>query len=396
MEMINGQLFFSHTWNKDNLDRDNHARVYELAQKIRNCGWSIWIDEENMIGNIDAAMANGIDNAEAVIVCLTEKYCKKINDTARDPRKRDNCLKEWTYTNSRNKLIIPVVMEPCLLNMNDWPPGIVSLQLSSTLYIDGSKENLNNCVISINDLLLKHGLVPNNKSLTKIAPLLRKILPPINQSRNGSNLMNGNYIRDSRNSEYNSESNSNRNSKDSENNSNRNSRDSENNSNRNSRDSENNSNRNSRNSEYNFENNSNRNSRNSEYNFENNSNRNSRNSEYNFENNSNRNSGNNSNRNSGNNSNRNSNRNSGNNSSRSSERNFQYRYLLYLRRRFSFNIKILNYFITKKRVLPFKPDDTPYFTNYKSENSNTNLRSFMKLKSLRRCKSTGQIKQISV
>lgn len=164
MDNIDGQIFFSHTWQNDKLNRNNHSRVYELAKKIRNCGWSIWIDEEKMIGNIDAAMANGIDNAEVVIICLTEAYFKKINESANNPRKRDNCLKEWTYTNTRNKLIIPVVMEPFLLNINNWPAGIISLQLGSTLFINGALDNLNNCVIQINDLLLRYGLLPKNKN----------------------------------------------------------------------------------------------------------------------------------------------------------------------------------------------------------------------------------------
>ena len=72
-----------------------------------------------MGGNIDAAMADGIDNSEVIIVCLTEMYFKKVNETAKDPRQRDNCLKEWTYSNTRNKLIIPVIMEPCLYNISD-------------------------------------------------------------------------------------------------------------------------------------------------------------------------------------------------------------------------------------------------------------------------------------
>ena len=85
MRTSNRQLFFSHTWKKDRLDRNNHDRVYKLAQQLRRCGWSIWIDEENLIGNIDAEMAIGIDNADAIIICLTEEYFIKVNETAMNP-----------------------------------------------------------------------------------------------------------------------------------------------------------------------------------------------------------------------------------------------------------------------------------------------------------------------
>jgi len=159
----NKQLFFSHTWRPDNIGRNTHDRVYELVKKLRDNGWTTWFDEEDMGGNIDAAMAEGIDNADAILVCLTETYCKKVNNTAKNPRNRDNCLKEWTYANTRNKLLIPVIMEPCLLNPSEWPPGIVSLYLGSTLYIDATNDDLSNAVIFANKFLLKHGLQPNNK-----------------------------------------------------------------------------------------------------------------------------------------------------------------------------------------------------------------------------------------
>ena len=159
--MNHRQLFFSHTWQKDNLNRDTHTRVYDLAKKLEKCGWSIWIDEELMIGNIDAAMANGIENADVIIVCLTEQYCLKVNETAKDPHKRDNCLKEWTYANARNKLMIPIIMEPKLLSMSNWPPGIVSLYFGSTLYINATSDNLNSAVIMINKILEQYGLKPN-------------------------------------------------------------------------------------------------------------------------------------------------------------------------------------------------------------------------------------------
>lgn len=155
------QLFFSHTWRPDNLGRDTHQRVHELVKKIRLKGWTTWFDEEDMGGNIDAAMAEGIESADAIIICLTESYCKKINETAKDPRKRDNCLKEWTYANNRNKFMVPIVMEPCLLNTADWPPGIISLYLSSTLFIDASEDNLDKATEAINKFLYQEDLQPD-------------------------------------------------------------------------------------------------------------------------------------------------------------------------------------------------------------------------------------------
>jgi len=172
MELSKKQLFFSHTWQSDKLGRNTHTRVYELAKMMKRCGWSIWIDEDNMKGNIDAAMASGIDGSDAVIVCLTENYCKKVNETARDPRKRDNCLKEWTYANTRNKLMIPVIMEPTLLSLNNWPAGIVSLYFGSTLYVNASMDNLKRPTIELIKQLGQHHLFSTQpmQLSTRLAP----------------------------------------------------------------------------------------------------------------------------------------------------------------------------------------------------------------------------------
>jgi hypothetical protein len=161
------QLFFSHNWGRDNLDRDNHDRVRQIAHKIALHGWSIWLDESEMVGNIDACMAKGIDDCDCVIVCITESYCRKINETARNPRKRDNCLKEWNYACNRGKLMIPIIMEPYMLDPSKWPSGIVPLHLGSTLYLDASNDDIvGKCIFSLNRMLHHYGVFP-------VQPILR-------------------------------------------------------------------------------------------------------------------------------------------------------------------------------------------------------------------------------
>ena len=158
------QLFFSHTWHNDNLGRNTHERVINIAKNLKLKGWNIWIDEENMKNNIDAAMADGIEKSDVVLIFLTEMYIKKVNNTAKDPRLRDNCLKEWTYANALNKLIIPIVFEPILLNVTNWPTGIIQLYLGSTLYIDCINNNSELCANQIHDYLIKLQLKPKIES----------------------------------------------------------------------------------------------------------------------------------------------------------------------------------------------------------------------------------------
>ena len=80
-------------------------------------------------------MAQGIENCECVLVFITESYCNKINEGAENPFIRDNCSKEWTYANNRNKLMIPIINEPYLLNTSCWPDGVINLYFGSTFYI---------------------------------------------------------------------------------------------------------------------------------------------------------------------------------------------------------------------------------------------------------------------
>jgi len=174
------QIFFSHDWRIDSEGRNNHKRVYNIVKQIQKSGYTTWFDEEDMAGNIDAAMADGIENADAVVICITETYCNKVNNASRDLRVRDNCLKEWTYANARNKLMIPIIMEPKMLNTYKWPPGVVSMYLASTLYINATKDD---------DKIAIFGLI----KILEINGINRKILPPIKNEKS-INIETNDYI----------------------------------------------------------------------------------------------------------------------------------------------------------------------------------------------------------
>ena len=73
------QIFLSHAWGIDESGRNNHDRVKLLAYKLRRHGYTVWFDDDDMIGNIDKSIIDGINKCEIVIFCLTTKYCNKIN-----------------------------------------------------------------------------------------------------------------------------------------------------------------------------------------------------------------------------------------------------------------------------------------------------------------------------
>ena len=124
--MIKKQIFLSHAWGKDGLDRDNHFRVKELSIKLRKHGYSVWFDDDDMVGNIDKSIIQGINKSSIVIFCLTTKYCDKLNCCINEDTPNDNCYKEWNYTLFCKKKILPILMEPQMINYYNRNNGIVT------------------------------------------------------------------------------------------------------------------------------------------------------------------------------------------------------------------------------------------------------------------------------
>lgn len=136
------KFFLSHTWHVDTLGRDTHERVRQVAASLRKIPFfDVWLDDENMVDDIDACMSNGIDKCDFVIVFITRKYCDKIQEAACNPRISDNCYKEFSYAVASQKKIIPVVFEPSLRQIVNWPNGIIKMNLAPKLYVDGSESS---------------------------------------------------------------------------------------------------------------------------------------------------------------------------------------------------------------------------------------------------------------
>lgn len=123
----------------DTHDRSTHERVRQLKLEMQRRGWSVWFDEDQLLvgTNLDASMCAGVRAADTVCVCLTRAYIEKINSQHRT----DNCVKEFNLAVHAGKRLLPLVMEPDLLNVRAWPPGIVAMYLGSTLFLDASGDD---------------------------------------------------------------------------------------------------------------------------------------------------------------------------------------------------------------------------------------------------------------
>ena len=134
-------IFLSHAWGNDSLERNNHIRVKHLARLLISKGYSVWFDENDIIGNIDNSIIKGITNCEIVIVCLTESYCNKINNSVYENKPNDNCYKEWNFCLFKNKKIIPLVMEPKMESIFLNTDGVIQMYLNNLMYINFSHDN---------------------------------------------------------------------------------------------------------------------------------------------------------------------------------------------------------------------------------------------------------------
>ena len=131
-------LFLTHDWGVDELERDNHKRVDRLNKKLQDKGVVTWFDSEQMKGEVVEQMIRGIDNSQLVIVFVTKRYNDKINSS----NANDNCKKEFNYairTKSASK-IIPVVMEPRMIDHKAWT-GLLNMELAGKLHIDSTSDD---------------------------------------------------------------------------------------------------------------------------------------------------------------------------------------------------------------------------------------------------------------
>lgn len=113
-------VFISHCWGKDKNGRDNHIRAKKLGHALTARGFRVWIDEErlNQSQDIYMAMADGIENTKAFIVCVTETYAAKVNGTVTN----DNCKYEFdhNYHTYGTDITLPVVFESNMKSTKSW------------------------------------------------------------------------------------------------------------------------------------------------------------------------------------------------------------------------------------------------------------------------------------
>ncbi|XP_070549523.1 uncharacterized protein [Ptychodera flava] len=87
------QIMISYNW-------EHQEEVKEIKDALEERGYRIWIDLHNMKGDINKAMAEGVEKSRVILVCVTEAYKDSYN-----------CNKEVSYADTIRKSIIPLKLE---------------------------------------------------------------------------------------------------------------------------------------------------------------------------------------------------------------------------------------------------------------------------------------------
>ena len=133
--------FLSHNWGPDECDRDNHARVERVGAELVRRGLSVWLDANEMRGDVNKRMADGIEDSACVVVFVTRRYLEKANGDG--PNGADDNVKfEFDHALRRRGVarMVSVVMEPSCRDPKG-RVGVVGGKLGGLLYVDLSADD---------------------------------------------------------------------------------------------------------------------------------------------------------------------------------------------------------------------------------------------------------------
>ena len=93
MESTGNHVMISYQW-------DSQEVLVEVKNRLQASGYRVWMDLEQMKGSTLEAMAEAVENASVVLVCVSRRY-----------KESQNCRSEATYAYDLKKDIIPLMME---------------------------------------------------------------------------------------------------------------------------------------------------------------------------------------------------------------------------------------------------------------------------------------------
>jgi hypothetical protein len=101
-------------------EKDICKKIYDEFVRV---GYRVWIDFDQMHGNVIDAMAEAIERSRIVIICMSEHY-----------RRSNNCRAEAQYAFQRQLKMVPIVLQK-----HYKPDGWLLFLIGQLLYVDFTK-----------------------------------------------------------------------------------------------------------------------------------------------------------------------------------------------------------------------------------------------------------------
>ncbi|XP_077984640.1 uncharacterized protein LOC144439239 [Glandiceps talaboti] len=122
MESGNGQeasghVMISYQW-------DCQKAMIKVKDRLKAAGFNVWMDVEKMAGSTLEAMADAVEKADVVLICMSEKY-----------KNSPSCRTEAEYTYKLGKDFVPIRVQE-----NYSPDGWLGILIGTKLYFDISSE----------------------------------------------------------------------------------------------------------------------------------------------------------------------------------------------------------------------------------------------------------------
>ena len=145
----NFECFLAHDWGTKESGFFTHNKVLSISRLLKQRGVSVWVDENQLRGNIVNGICEGIESSRKVVVFLTNRYMTRLESPD------NNCTMELKFAVREKKLknVIAVVLDAELLDYKNWT-RLARFYFAEHVYIDFTtekkiKDNLNKLVREI-------------------------------------------------------------------------------------------------------------------------------------------------------------------------------------------------------------------------------------------------------
>ena len=146
---------------------DSQPQVIRIKEALECDGFDVWMDLDDMRGNIYQKMAEGVQNAGVIIVCMSSKYEKSVN-----------CNRELQYSQDQRKQIIPIMIEAGYR-----PGGVLGLIIAGLKYVDFSdSDNFDAKMVELNDEIAHY-----------LKPTMQPSAPPTKATEDDETAAQGDY-----------------------------------------------------------------------------------------------------------------------------------------------------------------------------------------------------------